>query len=220
MLECLDIAKTKSGKEIRTPTLLFRQSGRRAGVCSVRFGRGFVVLNYDLVHKVNTYDEQLNCTLPHEVAHWVDHEINGGWHGDPHGYNWKRIMGWFGADPEVRHNMDMTGVKVRRRDTTLFRYKCNCGYDHRLSIIRHRRAQDTTRGYRVCKMCHGKLVYVGIVVNGITAPVAQRIEVPRETVPVIPPIRKPEPLPEAKFRVVTKFVNGSLQNVKVPLDSL
>lgn len=217
MAECLNIAKDKSGKDIKPPILMFRQCGKRAGMCSVRWGKGYVILNYDLVHKVSTHDEMLNVTLPHEIAHWVDHEINGGWKGNPHGYQWRRIMAWFGVDAERCHNMDMTGVKTRQTDTTRFQYKCDCR-TFNLTAIRHRRHQAGNRYH--CTRCGAVLKWLAVVAAGVTAPVAQRpIEVPRETRPVAPIQTTPEPPKGPQYKTVTKFVNGVLTNERILIQS-
>lgn len=205
-----------TGKPIQSPILLFRQCGRRAGICCIRFRKCYIVLNYDLVIKAATYDEMLNCTLPHELAHWADYVLNDGWKGEPHGPRWRQVMRMLGANPERCHDMDMTGVKVRKQQR--FGYKCNCGHDHRLSLTLHNRHQSGR--YRICNRCQTRLVYVGIAVDKETLMKPKPIEVPRvkEVKPVVTNVVRPPSWPQ--YRNVTRFVNGSLVNERTLIESV
>jgi len=211
--ECLAKVQLHNNTPISRPTLIFRHSGRRAGVACLRWTKWYIVINIDLVNKPNTYDEQLNLTLPHEVAHVAAYTIWGR-KINPHGFEWGRVMRWFDVSPERCHDMDMTGVKVRRQQR--FAYKCNCGQNHRLSVTLHNRHQNGR--YRICSLCHSRLVYVGIVVDKETLMKPRPIEVPRgkEVKPVVVNvIREPK---GPQYRNVTRFVNGSLVNERILIE--
>lgn len=211
--ECLVKVQLYNNTPIQRPILIFRQCGRRAGVCCLRFRKWYVVINVDLVNKPETYDEQLNCTLPHEIAHACAFTIFG-YDIAPHGYEWRKVMRWMGVNPERCHDMDMSGVRVRRQQR--FAYKCNCGYNHQLSQTLHNKHQSGR--YRICNNCRARLVYVGLVVNKETLMKPKPIEVPRvrEVKPVVVNVVKPPSGPQ--YRNVTRFVNGCLVNERILIE--
>jgi SprT protein len=212
--ECLAKVQLYNNITIKRPILIFRHCGRRAGVCCLRFHQWYVVINVDLVNKSATYDEQLNCTLPHEVAHAISFTIFG--HDiSPHGYEWRKIMRWLDVNPERCHDMDMTGVKVRRQQR--FGYTCGChGKVYHLTTVKHNQHQ---RGlYFVCNLCKTRLTYAGIAVDKETLMKPKPIEVPRtrEVKPVVTNVVRPPSGPQ--YRNVTRFVNGSLVNERILIE--
>lgn len=210
--ECISKVQPHTNRVIPPPEIYFCQIGRAAGKCSVRYGKCFIIINYDMLTPKDRYDEQLNNTLPHELGHYFHWVIY--FHMGDHGPMWKQIMRWMGANAERCHNMDLTGVKVRHVDRTLFAYTCGCGFNHQLTPIRHRRHQAGR--IRHCLRCHQTLIYRGIIVNGAIAPVAQKQ--PEQTPTEFSPVKTE--LPNGpRYKIVTKFVNGMLTNERVLIQS-
>lgn len=227
--ECVTIARQRSGKDIPMFPLVFSQMGRRAGVCATDLlaGESTVKVNPDYFSK--NYNEQLNDTLPHEVAHAVVdflYPLIKPTDGlselaalmsrrrrrvDPHGSEWFEVMGWFGIpNPSIRHKMDMTGVAVRKKVARPFNYKCNCGLPHPLTLRLHKQIQENGKK-RFCKNCRQVIVYE----RQWGKPVKTRVKVP-VVIPLVAAIPK-EPEPQATHKTVTRFINGTLQNVRIPL---
>lgn len=227
----LEICRKKYGKPLPMPTLKFRQSGRIGGyyqpASPFRDKPELLVINPDYFK--NHYDEQLNVTVPHEVAHYVTHHVYG--NVSAHGWQWASVMRVIGLPPERCHSFSLEGVKTRKVETP-YHYSCGCGCkyenEHFFTRSKHIKAQDnvTTHGktgYR-CRLCSKPLTYQGFTQNGIFVPMKKRepviatkqVEVITFSLPPLPlPLKEPQPA----FRMVTKFVGGSLVNVKVPVEA-
>ena len=238
MEETLDICRKKYGKDIPTPPLKFAHLGRRAGICQYvmpswinnHTTTATIIINPDFF--VKYYDDMLNDTVPHEVAHYISVFIHGE-RGSGHGWLWKSVMHAIGLSGDRCHTYSMEGVKTRR--PMPFKYTCGCDdgtKEHLVSSVIHRKHQLALsvgrKGYR-CQKCRQHLVYQGIVDNGKFIPAKKTPSEPTKEVPsytfnlpVVPrPIERPITVtePESKFRTVTRFVNGMLTNVKVPLEA-
>jgi len=223
------IARERSGKDIPIFRLQFGQLGGRGGVCHTTFltGDSVVKINSDFL-KPKTYDHLLKVTLPHEVAHAVQYFLypyrlpesldllvaamtrKRKWQSEaePHGWQWRQIMGWFGIRrPDVRHNMDMTNVERRAPIARPFRYVCGCG-EHFLSMQLHKKVQLKGKT-RHCLRCKQRIVYE----RQVGKPVAAKPVV--DLSPVVKPAAKP--VAPATHKTVTRFIDGMLQNVRVPL---
>ena len=101
------------------------------------------------------WEVNLAGTVPHEVAHYIVHEVYGpGW-VRPHGEEWQALMHYFGADPEVTFRLDLDGIPQRRQRT--HPYRCDCR-EHQVSTTRHNRIRKGTGQYH-CRYCNGRLVY-------------------------------------------------------------
>lgn len=235
----LEICRTKSGQNIPLPNLRFRQLGRVAGVCRFIFPTktGEVIINPDFFK--NHYDDMLNDTVPHEVAHFAATFIYGR-QAYNHGGYWKHVMSWLGIPSAERcHEYSLEGVKTRTVQKP-FKYNCRCaGLDHWQTQYIHNKILRGTN-YR-CRKCKTRLVYVGMK-NGnsfISRPVEQiEITSPIPQTPIILPVmvnpRLPlnltnvgsiinpfanKPLPPARFTVVPKMIGGVLTNVRVPVEA-
>lgn len=92
MEECLNVCRAKYPTiNIPTPTLKWRQMGRRAGLCTFNYYTKACVLaiNPDFIN--NHAEDMINNTLPHEIAHYVAGMVYGRIaHG--HGRYWKSVM--------------------------------------------------------------------------------------------------------------------------------
>lgn len=231
LLRYVEIARQKTGKPIPVFPLVFGQLGGRGGVCHTTFltGESVVKINSDFL-KPATYDRLLKVTLPHEVAHAVQYYLypyrlpdalnlmiaamtrKRKWQSEalPHGREWAMIMGWFGIrNPDVRHDMDMTNVERKAPIARPFRYVCRCG-EHFLSMQLHKKVQLKGRT-RHCKRCKQTIIYERQVGKPVVRPVINLNPVVAEKPPV-------KPTPPATHRTVTRFVDGMLQNVRIPIN--
>ena len=231
MEETLDICRKKYGKDIPTPPLKFAQLGRRAGICQYTHGiwdtkvTALIVINPDFFK--NHYDDMLNDTVPHEVAHYIAIFIHGQKaHG--HGWLWKSVMHAIGLSGDRCHEYSLEDVKVKTIPRP-FKYSCGCSDGHTLTAYKHRQHFDSIgmgRRRLQCRRCRKYLTYEGIIQNGVFTPSQKRTPVVPEPVRIVQvfnivppaqPITVTEP--ESKFKTVTRFVNGMLENVKVPIEA-
>lgn len=135
--------------------VLFDLPGRAAGMFKVVGRRRWIRYNPWIFAKY--YEENLRDTVPHEVAHYVVHELYGSRSVKPHGEQWRELMARFGADPGVTFDLDLEGIPRRRQQT--HRYHCGCRV-HEVSTTRHNRAVSGKGRYQ-CRRCNGQLVYAG-----------------------------------------------------------
>ena len=214
------------GHNIPTPPVVFRQMGRRAGLCTINYitKTCTLTLNPDFFH--NHHDEMINQTVPHEVVHYVSGHVYGR-QGHGHGFYWKSLMRSIGLRPSRCHTYSLEGVKVRTVSKP-FKYICGCSEPHMVTLTLHTKMQEHGRTY-TCRRCHRKLVYyrqaekaertnfiVGsVVVASFPTPDPFVIVTPPAPV-VVPPTPKVE---EPKYKLVTRFVNGSLTNVRIPIEA-
>ncbi len=133
--------------------VLFDLKGRAAGMFKVIGKRRLIRYNPWIFAKY--YEENLRDTVPHEVAHYIVHEVYPRRSTRPHGEAWKNLMAQFGADPGVTFDRDLDGVPQRSQRT--HRYWCGCQL-HEVSTTRHNRVQRRKMRYHCCS-CDGLLVY-------------------------------------------------------------
>ncbi len=95
------------------------------------------------------FEESLSGTVPHEVAHYIAHEVYGLDRVRPHGPEWREIMAAFDADPSVTCDFDLAGIPQRRQRR--FSYHCECR-EHRISTRCHNRIQQGKDRY-LCRHC-------------------------------------------------------------------
>jgi SprT protein len=231
LVEMLNICRTKSGIDIPTIPIKFAQTGRRAGVFhfswkidftefsknkTVNPNTSYIVINPDYLK--NYYDDMLNDTLPHELAHFVSIFLYGK-NGDGHSLAWKLVMRWMGiSDANRCHNYSLEGVKVKNTHRN-YKYTCGCSFFHMLTRKKHQHhqwlAENGYKGLR-CKCCKQTLVYQGFEYNGTFIPFKKKesVNIPFsiDMVYVNPPVSKPQ---ESTYKNVTKFINGMLVNERV-----
>jgi|SRR5579862_3076945 len=235
----LDTCRKHYQKDIPTPLLRFKQLGRTAGIYHYRRANdrpthSEIRINPDFFK--NYYDDMLNDTVPHEVAHYVSVFLFGHNEGGGHGWRWREVMRVIGIRAADRcHQYALDGVAIRRGSEANFKYTCRCDggeHEHWLSKRVHARHQSALvmggKGYR-CKQCRTNLVYKGFKHGDAFVPAAP-------TVTQLPPVKlnpsvaamlpkiavtpRPEPkpvVPDSGFRTVTRFINGVLTNIKVPV---
>ncbi|MDH5379164.1 MAG: SprT-like domain-containing protein, partial [Gammaproteobacteria bacterium] len=99
------------------------------------------------------FEENLNETVPHEVAHYIVDLVYGraakGRRLKPHGKEWQLVMQSFGVVPKITHDHDMDGIPVRRQSQ--FDYFCACR-KHLVSATKHNRIQKKRWRY-ACVKC-------------------------------------------------------------------
>lgn len=130
----------------------FGLKGRAAGMYRVRKGRREIRYNPHLFAKY--FADNLARTVPHEVAHYIAHELYGLGKVRPHGKEWQAIMQRFGVDACRTCDYDLEGIPVRKYQRHV--YQCRCT-THELGSRRHKQAQRGRTQY-FCKSCKGKLV--------------------------------------------------------------
>ncbi len=103
------------------------------------------------------YQENLDGTVPHEVAHYIVHCLYPRRRLRPHGPQWLEIMAFFDADPTVTCNFDMEGIPQRKQRR--FDYTCGCRI-HELSTRRHNNVRRRKARYQ-CLHCGDELIEIG-----------------------------------------------------------
>jgi SprT protein len=137
----------------------FDLRGRAAGMFKVDGARRWVRFNPWIFSKY--YAENLGETVPHEIAHYIVHEVWGPGSRRrrirPHGEEWRAVMAAFGVQGEVTFDLDLAGIPQRRQTTHT--YRCDCRV-HQVSTTRHNRVLKGVGRYQ-CRQCEGLLVYAG-----------------------------------------------------------
>jgi SprT protein len=151
--EYLALAERIFARRFDRIPVLFDLKGRAAGMFKI-VGKHRVI-RYNPWIFAKYYAENLRDTVPHEVAHYVVHEVYPRRSTKPHGHAWKNLMAAFGADAGVTFNLSLDGVPQRSQRT--HRYQCGCQI-HQVSTTRHYRAQARRVRYHCCS-CDGLLVY-------------------------------------------------------------
>ena len=135
--------------------VMFDLSGRTAGMFKLVGRRGWIRYNPWIFAKY--FEENLNDTVPHEVAHFVVHQLYGTRGVKPHGRQWRAVMERFGADQGVTFTLDLEGIPQRQQRT--HPYRCGCRV-HDVSSTRHNRVVQGVGRYH-CRICGDELSYAG-----------------------------------------------------------
>lgn len=146
-------AEALLGRSFDRIPVLFDLRGTTAGMFRARGRRREIRYNPWIFAKY--WELNLEGTVPHEVAHYVVHELYGSRIVRPHGEEWQSVMHSFGADPEVTFRLDLEGIPRRRQRT--HPYRCGCR-EHAVSTTRHNRIQGGNSSY-LCRYCHTRLVH-------------------------------------------------------------
>ena len=152
---CLRRAAEIFGFSYEPVAVSFDLTGRAVGQYRVdRKGRR---IRYNPYLCAKYFVDTLNCTVPHEVAHYVVERLYRARRVRPHGEEWKRVMRVFGAPVRATVRYDLSGVPMRRQQR--FPYRCSCN-EHSLSSVRHNRVRSQRAVY-LCRACGTSLVYAG-----------------------------------------------------------
>jgi SprT protein len=126
--------------------VVFDLRGRAAGMYRVK-GLGLEI-RYNPFIFARYFDDCLRRTVPHEVAHYLCHQVYGWATGRPHGSEWQRLMQLFGADARRTHSYDLEGLPMRTANR--YNYRCDCR-NHQLGSRRHSRVRRGEAIYRCCQ---------------------------------------------------------------------
>lgn len=135
--------------------LTFNLTGRAAGMYRVKRHNGSLIreIRYNTYIFARYFDDNLQNTVPHEVAHFVTDMLYGLSAIKPHGKEWKQVMKFFNADSSVTADYDLTGLPLRQQARYLYRCACR---EHELSATRHNRI-TRKRTHYYCNKCQQTL---------------------------------------------------------------
>lgn len=142
-------------KAFKPIPIKFDLKGRAAGMYCVRGRKRWIRFNPYIFAKYFT--DNIENTVPHEVAHYVVDIIYGQRHVRPHGREWVEVMQSLGVAPERTCRYDLEGVPLRVH--RLFDYVCDCS-QHQLGSRRHNKIERGQAQY-FCKQCQQKLALQG-----------------------------------------------------------
>jgi SprT protein len=155
----IGLAEDVFGRVFDRIPIQFDLRGRAAGMFKVDGDRRWVRFNPWIFAKY--YRENLAETVPHEIAHYIVHEVWGPGtrrrRVKPHGEEWRAVMAAFGVQGEVTFDLDLEGIPQRRQST--HPYRCDCRI-HQISTTRHNRVMRGVGRYQ-CRKCDAELVYLG-----------------------------------------------------------
>ena len=129
----------------------FDLRGRSSGMYKVSAGDRQIRYNPHIFSKY--FDDCLQTTVPHEVAHYVTDVMYGLHRIRPHGAEWRAVMLDFGVAPRVTADFDLDGIPQRRQ--TRHRYHCACA-SVQISARRHNAIRRGQSRY-LCRQCHTEI---------------------------------------------------------------
>ena len=149
----LDIAEKHWDRKFNRPDVKYDLKGHTGGWA---IGGHTIRLNYDILTDDRYYQDMVNQTVPHELAHIVVHQM---WpKASAHGEHWQHVMSVFGKPADRCHQYETKAVKKHKK----FSYTCTCpGRTYELGSARHNRAQTGQRRY-YCPLCQETLVWNGV----------------------------------------------------------
>lgn len=145
---CLEVLGAKYNRTFETPTIVYGVKGTTAGFAN--YGRNEIRLNTELLY--TEWDDMLNQTVPHEVAHLVAGQVYG-FNIKPHGGEWTLVMLYLGLAPTRCHSYN---VKPSRQHARPHTYLCDCK-EHKVTNYLHNKMQRG-RPY-TCTTCKGRLIF-------------------------------------------------------------
>ncbi len=148
------------GGEFTPDAVLFdirRNSMRSGQYCYTVHRNGCMshVLRFNQAFLARYWDDMMENTVPHEVAHFVAKVREGrepDFIEDGHGPNWEGIMKDFWVRPLIHHRYSI-------EHTRPYVYRCSCR-EVPLTSIRHNRSQRKGGAYYRCKRCGNSLIYM------------------------------------------------------------
>ncbi len=127
--------------------VVLTDANRSAGCLKTRRRSGELEYNLEYNTKVMDMDwEEMEDTIPHEIAHLVDRIVSGG--KSNHGPRWQRIAKILGCTAKRTHSVPIAASRRQRRYT----YVATCGTEIELTTQMHNKVQRgqsrTLRGTR------------------------------------------------------------------------
>ena len=150
----IERAAVHFGRRFGAIPVHFDLQGRNAGMYRVRGRQRCIRYNPFLFAKY--FDDNLDNTVPHEVAHYISDLLYGLRNIRPHGVEWKGLMQLFGAEPRRTCSYDLDGIPLRQQRR--FDYRCACRI-HQGSTVRHKRIQAGRAQY-LCRSCKQPLISI------------------------------------------------------------
>ena len=144
--ETIDLASKLYNRDFTYPKVTFNRKGRTAGMAYSYVWK--VMLNLVLLSE--NYEDFMEQTIPHEVAHLVANKCFNSW---GHDREWKRVMRDFGLVPLRYNSYDLRNVCVGG----CYIYKCGC-HEYQASKQWHNVANE--RGY-YCTKCGKMFKFTG-----------------------------------------------------------
>lgn len=145
----IDRANALYGRKMPYPAVTFDVKGTCGGTAN---GSQWKVSFNAILLKEN-WEEYMNDTIPHEVAHLVVYELYGVEYRRTrtgrvqrisHGPRWKGVMRDFGCEPKRTHDMDVSNARQGKRTKTKYLYRCShCGAEITIGPKYHK---DIQRG--------------------------------------------------------------------------
>lgn len=143
----IELANREMGCRLRDIPVRFDLTGRAAGMYKVQ--RRQRMIRYNPYLMARYFEDGLNVTVPHEVAHYVVEQVHGR-KVRPHGPEWKSVMTLFGVENQrATAPFDLAGIPQRRHRK--FDYRCACR-PHSVGARRHQNIQKGLAQY-VCRHC-------------------------------------------------------------------
>ena len=153
-LRCIGTAGQLYRKDFASVPVIFDLRGKCAGMYQRHGNSRRIRFNPWLFAKY--YQQSLDQTVPHEVAHYITDCLWGIKRVKPHGAEWKSVIKALGADARVTGDYDLAGIPVKQYQR--FAYGCGCKV-HQLTVIRHRKVLAGRADYS-CRQCQGVLKVV------------------------------------------------------------
>jgi SprT protein len=149
----IDLATEIYDKDFEMPSVQFDLRGCTAGMAYCQSWR----LRFNNVLLSENYEDMLENTVPHEVAHLVARAISP-YRIKPHGNEWKAVMRAFGRKPERCHSYDVENARVRRRSRReRVQMRCGgCGQSISVGPIQYKKMMTGRANYRT-KCCRAEL---------------------------------------------------------------
>lgn len=148
---CIELAGRIFQQTFAPIPVSFSLSGRAAGMYHVRRRARYIRYNPYIFAKF--FDDNLQHTVPHEVAHYIADVLYGIKHIKPHGREWRHIMQALGAEIRVTCDYDLEGIPQRRQRR--FAYACRCR-TYEITTRRHNMIVRGERRYR-CPACRSDI---------------------------------------------------------------
>lgn len=131
--EWIEKANELLGTSMEYPEVQCNLRGTTAGIAYTHSWK----IRYNLGLARDNYQDFIEQTVPHEVAHLVaDHYYEK---RCVHGKEWKHIMRLFGKEPTRCHNYDVEKHRARRHKKYIYTCKCEAckiGTKHHNMIMR------------------------------------------------------------------------------------
>jgi SprT protein len=108
--ECFNTAEKKFKTKFEMPEIRYNVKSTTAGLA---YHQKWLI-RYNLILLVENEEHFLKHTVPHEVAHLINRQVNKPADGKkklmPHGKEWKDIMALFGIPADVKHTYDCASI--------------------------------------------------------------------------------------------------------------